>query len=100
MKWTGKIIGFVIGLMFGNPLTVFLGVLIGHLFDVGTFSRWFGLPGGYNQHARTQEVFFNQTFRILGHIAKSDGRVSENEIRITEQIMRDMNLSQRTGLSN
>lgn len=93
MKWTGKIVGFVLGLLLGNPGAVLLGLLLGHLYDVGAFARWFGLPGGENQHARTQEIFFNNTFRIMGHLAKCDGRVSENEIRIAEQIMQEMSLN-------
>lgn len=93
MKWTGKIIGIVVGLLLASPLAILLGVMLGHLYDTGFFARWFGLPGGENAHARTQEIFFNTTFRVMGHLAKSDGRVSENEIRIAEQIMQEMNLN-------
>jgi len=93
MKWTGKIVGLLLGLMFGSPLTVFFGFLLGHLYDAGAFARWFGLPPRENHHARTQEVFFDSTFSIMGHMAKCDGRVSENEIRIAQHIMQEMNLS-------
>ncbi|OGO95151.1 MAG: molecular chaperone DjlA [Coxiella sp. RIFCSPHIGHO2_12_FULL_42_15] len=93
MKWTGKIVGALIGLMFGHPFTVVMGLFIGHLYDIGLFSKWFGLPQAGHHHARVQEVFFNNTFTIMGHLAKCDGRVSESEIRIAQNVMDEMNLS-------
>lgn len=93
MKWTGKIVGALVGLMLGHPLTIAVGFFIGHLFDIGLFSKWFGLPQAGHHHARVQEVFFNSTFTIMGHLAKCDGRVSENEIRIAQNVMNEMNLS-------
>src|SRR5436305_967318 len=92
MKWTGKIIGAIIGLCFGSLITVIIGVIIGHLYDIGWFSKWFGFQGRERQHDSVQTVFFNSTFMIMGYLAKCDGRVSENEIRIAEHVMQEMNL--------
>ena len=41
--------------------------------------------------ART--TFFETTFTLMGRIAKSDGRVSEQEVAVTEQLMGRMGLS-------
>lgn len=93
MKWTGKIFGMLIGLAFGSPITLFIGLIIGHLYDIGWLSKWIGLaPGGARAQSRVQGVFFNCTFTTMGHLAKCDGRVSENEILIAQSVMREMNL--------
>ena len=93
MKWTGKIVGSLLGLMLMHPFTILIGFVVGHLYDIGVFSRWLGLSSSENHHARVQEVFFNSTFAVMGHLAKCDGRVSENEIRIAQKVMDEMNLS-------
>ncbi len=95
MKWTGKIIGAMIGLIIAGPFGLLFGLMIGHLFDQGYFNRLFrsfdGTLGGNT--TRVQDVFFNSTFIIMGYIAKSDGRVSENEIRAARHIMEQMRLN-------
>ncbi|MDH5184481.1 MAG: co-chaperone DjlA [Gammaproteobacteria bacterium] len=42
---------------------------------------------------RTRHAFFASTYAVMGHLAKSDGRVSEDEITMAEQIMDRMQLS-------
>lgn len=42
---------------------------------------------------RTRHAFFASTYAVMGHLAKSDGRVSEDEITMAEQIMDFMQLS-------
>jgi DnaJ like chaperone protein len=93
MKWTGKIIGFLIGLLFASPILALIGLGIGHLYDRGAFARWFAGPIMPRQPAHTQHVFFNTSFALMGFVAKSDGRVSENEIRAATQVMQEMGLN-------
>jgi DnaJ like chaperone protein len=38
------------------------------------------------------EVFFRSTFELMGHVAKSDGRVSEAEIAAARRLMQELNL--------
>jgi DnaJ like chaperone protein len=40
-----------------------------------------------------QEVFFMATFSIMGHVAKADGRVSEDEIEMARAVMARMGLA-------
>jgi len=42
---------------------------------------------------RVQTAFFTTTFLVMGHLAKADGRVSENEIDMAKQVMDHMNLN-------
>jgi DnaJ like chaperone protein len=63
-----------------------LGALLGHQFDQGLGDA---VPGSA---PRAQQDFFAVTFEVMGHIAKVDGRVSEEEIQIARRIMHAMRL--------
>lgn len=98
MKWTGKVVGGFIGLMAGGPVGAALGALVGHQFDnaVAEGDRLSGPgpgpgPGGVPP-LETAERFFISTFRVMGHLAKSDGRVSEREIDAARGVMNQLRL--------
>jgi len=40
------------------------------------------------------EQFFETTFEVMGHVAKCDGRVSENDIRAARAVMKDFSLDE------
>lgn len=85
MKFTGKLIGALVGwIVFRNPVAVVLGVLFGHLWDVGAIG---------SQSAAPQRDFIGPLFGLAGAIAKSDGRVSEPEIAATENLIARLGLS-------
>ncbi len=77
--------GFLLGGWIGGAVGLFLG----HMYDR---ARAVVRPVA-EALSRMQETFFRTTFRVMGHISKADGRVSEAEIRAAEQIMARMNLS-------
>jgi DnaJ like chaperone protein len=86
MRIWGKLIGFLIGLFafhsFGAAL---LGLALGHLvLDSGWLS---GLTrtGG-------KDGYVEPLFAIMGSLAKSDGRVSEAEVAMTEKLMTRLEL--------
>jgi DnaJ like chaperone protein len=83
MQWTGKLIGGALGLMFG-PWGAAFGVALGHQYDLNA-SRGGARPAG--------EQFFLSTFRVMGHVAKADGRVTEREIEAARSVMRSLRLS-------
>lgn len=83
MQWTGKLIGGALGMALG-PLGAALGVAIGHQYDLIQQRRV--RPGG--------EQFFVSTFRLMGHVAKADGRVTEREIQAARQVMQGLRLSE------
>ena len=86
MSWTGKIIGATLGAVTGGPVGAALGAFIGHQFDRGVVET--GPPP-----KPVQDAFFAATFRVMGHIAKADGRVTEDEIRAARNVMHHMRLS-------
>ena len=86
MGWNGKIIGAAIGMWIGGPLGALLGLLVGHQFDVGS-------AAGPGSAARVHELFFPAVFRVMGHVAKADGRVSEQEIASARSVMAALRLN-------
>jgi DnaJ like chaperone protein len=92
MAWWGKLIGGTFGFMLGGPLGAALGAVLGHSFDKGLGQMDSG-GGPSGDPERIQAAFFAATFSVMGHVAKSDGRVSQPEIAMAEQLMRQMRLS-------
>jgi DnaJ like chaperone protein len=99
MSFVGKLLGALLGfLALKNPLGALLGLLVGHQFDRGLAKR----PGkGTRRRRRSgippqerQQIFFETTFMVMGHIAKADGRVSEVEIAAARQVMQRMRLGE------
>ncbi|MCX7120333.1 MAG: co-chaperone DjlA [Gammaproteobacteria bacterium] len=92
MKFRGKLIGALFGLLFAGPIGMAFGFIAGHLYDLGYFRAILqATQGGIHTHA--QQVFFDSTFKIMGYLAKSDGHVTENEIRTARLIMSKMGLN-------
>ncbi|TQV78097.1 co-chaperone DjlA [Exilibacterium tricleocarpae] len=89
--WFGKIIGGILGFMVGGWIGGLLGVLVGNFFDKGLARSLVGASPA--ELAQVQTVFFKTVFSVMGHLAKSDGRVSEAEIGQTEQLMTHMGLT-------
>jgi DnaJ like chaperone protein len=94
MKFAGKVVGGAIGLLAGGPVGAAVGVLLGHQFDEYT--------SGSRDDARLRadpnalavgEHFFRSAFRVMGHIAKADGHVSESEIAAARAVMSDLRLT-------
>jgi len=92
MSWWGKLLGGTFGYMLGGPLGAMIGAALGHNFDA-KLNR-FSTTGGYTaDHERVQTAFFTATFSVIGHIAKADGQVSSDEIRMAQAVMNHMRLN-------
>lgn len=103
----GKCIAGLFGYLLGRSLGLgfwglLLGVWVGHRFDRGLAglsagggqqSFGSGVFGFYGHTGQIQEAFFATTFRVMGHIAKADGRISEREIQAARAAMRRMRLN-------
>ena len=95
MSWWGKIIGGAFGYALMGPLGVLLGAALGHQFDAGLkrAEREDEQVPRFGARERTQAAFFTAVFSVMGHVAKADGRVSEDEIAAARAIMGQMLLS-------
>jgi len=87
MNIFGKLLGFVVGIaFFHHPLAILVCVGLGHIFD-----RSFG---ALNPLAGIAPLsFVEPLFGVAGAIAKSDGRVSQEEIDAAERLMQRLQLS-------
>jgi DnaJ like chaperone protein len=92
MNWTGKLIGALLGLaLTKRPTGVLLGLILGHLYDVWVARRG---AGPRVDAAAVRTTFFRAAFTVMGHVAKSDGRVSEQDISAARRIFRQFNLGE------
>ena len=90
MAWWGKVVGGTFGFMFGGPLGAAFGAAVGHSFDKGVRQDNFASGSSAPNQERIQAAFFTATFSVMGHIAKADGQVTEDEIALARAVMRDM----------
>lgn len=90
MNWGGKVIGGTLGMLVLGPIGAVIGAIIGHLFDIGQISG--AIFGGRPDPRLVNELFFPTTFRVMGHVAKADGRVTEQEIASARAVMHALHL--------
>lgn len=91
-NWTGKVFGGVVGMLAGGVPGAAIGALLGHLFDDASSEAEEERSGPRVGASEAAEQFFRSTFRIMGHVAKSDGRVSEQEIAAARGVMNALRL--------
>ena len=113
MSWWTTLLGGAFGFMLGGPIGALIGASIGsslggsrrrlerdprrrHEADWGR-RRHERRPRGRAGYRReqTQLAFFAATFGVMGHVAKADGRVSPEEIRLARQVMDQLGLSRQ-----
>lgn len=88
----GRIIGTLLGLKFLGFFGAVVGFLIGNWFDRGVRLHLHHMPRG--RSLAVQQAFFRTTFLVMGHLAKADGHVNENEIRIARRMMSQLDLNE------
>ena len=89
----GKIIGSLIGYFTLGPIGAVVGFTVGYFFDKGRARV--AEHTSPERRAHVQAAFFNTLFPLLGHIAKADGRISEDEVAGTERLIAQMGLDQQ-----
>jgi len=94
MSWWGKLFGGTFGFMLGGPLGALIGGAIGHRLDARVQDVRDEQQGVFGRE-RIQMAFFTATFSVMGHLAKADGRVTADEIRLAQQVMVQMQLDAR-----
>ena len=110
MSWLGKILGGALGFALGGPIGALVGVALGHNLDRSATA--YRHRGGadpdlldafdspehpdsadfLDSRERTQTAFFTATFAVMGQLAKADGRVTRDEIRLATRVMDELQL--------
>ena len=80
--------------MVGGPLGALIGAAIGHNFDHDRQKK-VEAPTAAEGSDHIEITFITTAFQVMGHLAKADGRVSEQEITTARAIMDRMQLSAR-----
>ena len=109
MAWLGKVLGGALGFVLGGPLGALVGVALGHnldrsaragrgwvdadLLDADDAADFLDAPDSLDPRERTQTAFFTATFAVMGHLAKADGLVTRDEVRLASRVMDEMRLS-------
>ncbi|WP_101758675.1 co-chaperone DjlA [Oceanicoccus sp. KOV_DT_Chl] len=87
----GKLIGGLIGFFTFGIFGAIIGVMAGSFFDKG-IAQAMGFDYGADR-VRLQRLFFEAAFKIMGHLAKADGRISEEEIAQAEVLIERLGLT-------
>ena len=94
-KVIGTFIGAIVGVLLVSPalklISVAVGFFLGHQFDRGFLAH--GRTGDDVGVGRVSDDYARALFMCMGHLAKVDGRVSEDEIRAARLVMHQLNLS-------
>jgi DnaJ like chaperone protein len=87
-------VGGLLGLITLGPIGAAVGVALGHQFDEhsGASNSTRRLNSSENL-AEVGERFFRTTFRLMGYLAKADGRVTEREISAARGVMTELRLN-------
>lgn len=92
----GSFVGAVIGVMLVSPvlkiLSVAAGYLLGRQFDRGFAAKRHAFDDPASGSGRLPEDYVRAMFLCMGHLAKADGRVTEQEIRAARLVMHRLNL--------
>lgn len=93
--WWGKLLGAGLGFLIAGPIGALFGIFAGNFFDRGLSEHLIKADNAYRieKSPAIKQAFLRATFLNLGHIAKADGRVSEEEIRLTKKIMQELRLN-------
>ena len=92
----GTFVGTVVGVLLVSPvlkiLSVAAGYFAGRQFDRGFAAQRQAFDDLGSASSRLSEEYVRALFTCMGHVAKADGRVSEEEIRAARLVMHRLNL--------
>lgn len=83
------------GFIIGGPIGALIGVALGHGIDrkAQEYSLHLAYKADPGEQERVQTAFFTALFSVMGHIAKVDGRVCQDEIEIARRVMAQLGLN-------
>lgn len=86
---TCRIIATIMGFFFGGPIGAIIGFFIGALLDQSVGKTNFS---GFQWKHSFGQPFVRGIFILMGYLAKADGQITTNEIRIASNIMTQLRL--------
>src|SRR3954470_4702358 len=95
MKFAGKVVGGAIGLLVGGPVGAAVGVVLGHQIDEYTTGRDEPRLRSDPDSLAVAEHFFRSASRVIGHVGKSAGPLSESKIAAPRAVMSALRFNER-----
>ncbi|MBE2893486.1 co-chaperone DjlA [Spirabiliibacterium falconis] len=92
MNFIGKILGFILGYRYGGFFGAILGVILGHMADKKLYELGSVSSSIFSRKLTRQQLFLQTTFAVMGHLSKSKGRVTEEDIQMAQALMNRLNL--------
>ena len=97
---TCRIIATILGFFFGGPIGAIIGFFIGSFLDQSVnkaqSNRGGSRQNSFNWHwnwkQSLNQPFIRGVFILMGYLAKADGQVTPNEIRIASNVMTQLRL--------
>ncbi|WP_386687449.1 co-chaperone DjlA [Lonepinella sp. MS14437] len=94
MNFIGKILGFFIGYRLAGLFGGIAGAMIGHwmdkkLYELGSVSSSF-----FGKKLTRQALFMQTTFAVMGHLSKSKGQVTQEDIQLATNLMAQLQLDE------
>ncbi len=96
MNWVARVLCTLLGFVTLGPTGAVIGFIVGYYFDraLTNFQSHFDPT----KRRQVEQILFASVFQLIGRMAKSDGRVSEDEIEVTETLMKRMRLTEEQRL--
>lgn len=90
----GKILGALFGLALLRLPGLFIGLILGHWFDMKMGANLARFRGIFHESDEQQGLFMYTTFATMGHIAKATGVVTPAHIRQARHFMQQLGLTE------
>ena len=92
MGFIGKIIGVFLGWKVGGFFGAIAGLILGSIADKKLYELGSVSSSVFKKKTTRQDLFMQTTFAVLGHLSKSKGRVTEEDIQLANQLMIQLKL--------
>ena len=92
MRFIGKIIGVFLGWKVGGFFGAIAGLILGSIVDKKLYELGSVSSSFFKKKTTRQDLFMQTTFAVLGHLSKSKGRVTEEDIQLANQLMIQLKL--------
>ena len=92
MGFIGKIIGVFLGWKVGGFFGAIAGLILGSIADKKLYELGSVNSSFFKKKTTRQDLFMQTTFAVLGHLSKSKGRVTEEDIQLANQLMIQLKL--------
>lgn len=92
MNFIGKILGVFIGWKLAGFFGAIAGLILGAIADKKLYELGSVNSSFFKKKTTRQALFMQTTFAVLGHLSKSKGRVTEEDIQLANRLMAQMQL--------